>query len=303
MTYLLLCILFNTLLLFIFKLYGKYNVRTFQAIAVNYVVCLFTGAAFAPGDLKIMGEHVGEPWTLASWVLGSLFIGSFYLVAVAAQRIGVAATTVAMKISLVIPVLFSLLVLQNSLKQYAPLNYVGMALALVAVVLTSRRATAGLDPEAPAVKRAWGLPLVVFLAAGLGDVIINFSNDKLLQPEQAGAFTMFTFMAAAVIGVLVILYQTLVQKVKFETKSLVAGVALGIPNYFSIFFLVKSLFAFQNDGAFLYPVNNIGIILLGTLGGILFFKERLSGLNWLGFLLAIAALLLMSYQEVTGFFR
>ncbi|ALI98176.1 hypothetical protein [Rufibacter tibetensis] len=296
MIYLLLCILFNTLLVFIFKLYHRFGVRTFQAIVVNYVVCLFTGAAFAVEDLRVLVQNLGEPWMLASWALGSLFIGSFYLVAVAAQKIGVAATTVAMKISLVIPVLFSLLMLQNGLKQYTLLNYTGMVLALVAVVLTSRRAN--LEDAKEATKRAWVLPLVVFLAAGLGDVIINFTNDQLLQSHQAGAFTISTFLASAVIGVIVLLYSSFAQKVPFERKSLVAGVALGVPNYFSIFFLVQALFAFQNDGAFLYPVNNIGIILLGTLGGILFFGERLSRVNWLGMALAIVALLLMSYQEI-----
>ncbi|AKQ46287.1 hypothetical protein TH63_12700 [Rufibacter radiotolerans] len=296
MLYLLLCVVFNTLLFFIFKLFNRFEVRTFQAIALNYVVCLLTGAAFDGNDVALMLQHVGEPWTIASWVLGTLFIGSFYLVAVATNRIGVAATSVAMKISLVIPVLFSLLVLQNNAKEYSLLNYVGIGLALVAVVLTSRRKAEG--THFPASRWALVLPMVVFLAAGLGDVIINYANEKLMAPEMAGAFTMFTFTASAVIGVVALLYQAVVQKVKFEGKSLVAGLALGIPNYFSIFFLIKALSAFQNDGAFLYPVNNIGIILLGTVGGILFFGERLSKVNWLGFLLAIVALLLMSYQEL-----
>ncbi|GAB2548617.1 hypothetical protein [Rufibacter soli] len=296
MLYLLLCIFFNALLFFIFKLFNRYGVRTFQGIALNYVMCLLTGAAVDWKDVTLMWQHAGEPWTLASWVLGTLFISSFYLVAVATNRIGVAATSVAMKISLVIPVLFSLLVLQNNVKEYSVLNYVGIGLALVAVVLTSRRSENG--TQLPASRWALVLPLVVFLAAGLGDVIINYANEKLMEPQMAGAFTMFTFTASAVIGVAALVYQAMVQKVSLEGKSLVAGLALGIPNYFSIFFLIKALSAFQNDGAFLYPVNNIGIILLGTLGGILFFGERLSKVNWLGFLLAIIALGLMAYQEL-----
>jgi drug/metabolite transporter (DMT)-like permease len=296
MLYLLLCIFFNALLFFIFKLFNRYGVRTFQGIALNYVVCLLTGAAVDWKDITLMWQHAGEPWTLASWVLGTLFISSFYLVAVATNRIGVAATSVAMKISLVIPVLFSLLVLQNNVKEYSVLNYVGIGLALVAVFLTSRRSENG--TQLLASRWALVLPLVVFMAAGLGDVIINYANEKLMKPQMAGAFTMFTFTASAVIGVAALVYQAVVQKVSLEGKSLVAGLTLGIPNYFSIFFLIKALSAFQNDGAFLYPVNNIGIILLGTLGGILFFGERLSKVNWLGFLLAIIALGLMAYQEL-----
>lgn len=296
MFYLLLCVFFNTLLVFIFKLFQRFQVKTFQAIVVNYVICLVTGAFFDPSALPMMAHEAGAPWTVASWCLGTLFIGSFYLIALATQRIGVSAATVAMKISLVIPVLFSLLVLQNSLKAYTFLNYAGMGLALAAIVFTSRRPASG--PAQATGAAALTLPMVVFLASGLGDVIINYANDQLLQPEQAGAFTLFTFTASGTIGIIAIAYQLLVLRTPFARKSLVAGIALGIPNFFSIFFLIKALSAFQNDGAFLYPVNNIGIILLGTLGGILFFKERLSKLNWLGLLLAVVALLLMSYQEV-----
>lgn len=296
MFYLILCVLFNALLVFIFKLYPRFQIRTFQAIVINYVVCLLTGSLFDPTGFPIIFQNLGAPWMLMSWALGSLFIGSFYLIALTTQRIGVSAATVAMKISLVLPVLFSLLVLQNTLKVYTAFNYLGIALALVAIVLTSRRKAA--TDQAPMGLAAWSLPFTVFLAAGAGDIIINYTNLNLLQPEQAGAFTLSTFTASAVIGVLVLLYQAVGQKIPLEKKNVIAGIGLGIPNFFSIYFLVKALSAFQNDGAFLYPVNNIGIILLATAGGILFFRERLSTVNWLGLLLAVAALFLMSYQEV-----
>ena len=297
MLYLLLCVFFNALLVFIFKLYQRFSIRTFQAIVLNYVVCLCTGALFDPTALPIMAENAGEPWMLMSWLLGALFIGSFYLIALTTQKIGVSAATVAMKTSLVVPVLFSLLVLQNTLKDYTFLNYLGIALALAAMVFTSRRQAE--EQVGPLGLLAWALPLIVFVAAGAGDVIINYTNLRLLQPEQAGAFTMSTLAASAVIGLGVLLYQWLVLKVPFERKNAVAGIGLGIPNFFSIYFLVKALSAFQNDGAFLYPVNNIGIILLATLGGILLFGEKLSRLNWLGLFLAVAALVLLSYQEVS----
>ncbi|MFC6997625.1 hypothetical protein [Rufibacter roseus] len=296
MLYLILCILFNALLVFIFKLYQVYRIRTFQAIVINYVICLFTGALFDQSALPIITQNIGASWMWASWLLGSLFIGGFYLIAITTQRIGVSAATVAMKTSLVIPVLFSLLILQNTLKDYTFLNYLGMALALVAIVVTSRRSKT--EEVGSLSLMDWALPVIVFFSAGAGDVIINYTNDQLLQPEQAGAFTISTFAASAAIGSLVLLYQVIVKKVPFEKKNLVAGIGLGIPNFFSIYFLVKALSAFQNDGAFLYPVNNIGIILVATLGGMLFFKERLTKSGWFGLLLAVTALLLISYQEV-----
>jgi len=56
--------------------------------------------------------------------------------------------------------------------------------------------------------------------------------------------------------------------------------------------------AFGGQGALVYPLYNIGVIL-GTAGvGLLFFQEKLAKWNRWGLVLAVLALVLISYQAI-----
>ncbi|WP_299762238.1 hypothetical protein [uncultured Pontibacter sp.] len=301
MLYLLLSILCTASLLFIFKLYERYGVHTFQAIVVNYVVCVLVGLLFPGGTDVLQPQIFTRAWAYFAMALGVIFIVNFYLIAITAQRVGVTVASVAAKISLVIPVLFSLLVLQTTVKDYTWLNYAGMAAALVAIVLSSLRPRGQADGAGGAkVSAALAilLPLVIFLNSGIADSLINYTNQYHLQPHEASQFTMLTFATSAVAGLAVYVYQSFRYKTNFRRRSLIAGFILGVPNYLSVFFLILALGYFHNDGAFFYPINNIGIILAGAAGAVIFFKEKLTPLNLLGLVLAVLALVLISYQEI-----
>ena len=297
MLYLILSVLVSASLIFIFKLFQRYHIHTFQAIVVNYTVCVLVGMLFPGGSDVLQPGIFSNTWAYAAMALGSIFILTFYLMALSTHKAGVTATSVAAKISMVIPVLFSLLVLRNSLKDYNIINYLGMVAALVAIVLTSIR-----PPQNDEVRSTPGLalllPFIIFLNSGIADSLINYTNEYYLQPHEAGQFTMLTFATSATAGMLVLVVLLLLKKVRLNFRSLIAGVILGIPNYFSIYFLIKALTAFGNDGAFLYPINNIGIILVGAIGAVVFFSEKLTRLNLIGIVVAVLAIILISYQEI-----
>ncbi|MBC5993210.1 hypothetical protein [Pontibacter cellulosilyticus] len=297
MLYLILSVLVSASLIFIFKLFQHYNVHTFQAIVVNYTVCIFVGLLFPGGTDVLQPGIFNHTWAYAAMALGTIFILTFYLMALSTHKAGVTATSVAAKISMVIPVLFSLLVLRTSLKDYNIINYLGMAAAVVAIVLTSIRPRNDGDVKASRAVTLL-LPFIIFLNSGIADSLINYTNEHYLQPHQASQFTMLTFTTSATAGLLVLVVVLLLGKVRLNFKSIAAGVLLGIPNYFSIFFLLLALSAFGNDGAFLYPINNIGIILVGAIGAVALFKEKLTKLNLIGIAVAVLAIILISYQEI-----
>jgi multidrug transporter EmrE-like cation transporter len=296
------CILCTVFLILTFKFYEIFKVPTFQAIVVNYITCTIVGLLqFSP--VPALNQVVQASWFPFALLLGTLFIFTFYLIAITAQRVGVTAASVASKISLVIPVLVSLLILQNNLKDYTWPNYLGMAVAVAAIVLTAL--PAGKNPQDGAKNKpalaSLALPFLIFVSSGVGDALINYTNQYYLQPADADAFTTFTFATSAAMGTLVLVYQLFFRKQTFGLRSLVGGIVLGIPNYFSIYFLLKTLSAFKNDGAFLYPVINIGIILGGMAAAIILFKERLSKINLVGVTVAVVALILLSYQEIGNY--
>ena len=82
-----------------------------------------------------------------------------------------------------------------------------------------------------------------------------------------------------------------IQGIRFEKTVLARGAILGIPNMFSTFFLLLALG--QLPAIVVYPIVNIGIILLTTLGAAILWKEKLnrSGLWALQF--GMAALILL----------
>jgi drug/metabolite transporter (DMT)-like permease len=301
MLYLLLSIIASTSLIFIFKLFQRFGVPTFQAIVVNYLTCVVVGFLFSGSGSVVQGSLLQQSWVIYALALGTIFIGTFYLIALTTHKVGITAASVATKISLVIPVLFSLLVLENSLKDYTILNYAGMFVALVAIVLSSirqRNHEDGGEPISPFL--ALLLPFIIFLNSGIADSLINYTNHFHLQQNEVSQFTMVTFTGSAIVGLIVLLYLLISGKNNFYSKSIAAGILLGIPNYFSIYFLIKALYAFGNDGAFLYPVNNIGIILAGAMGAVLFFGEKLTKVNLTGLAMAVVALVLISYQEIVA---
>ncbi len=98
------------------------------------------------------------------------------------------------------------------------------------------------------------------------------------------------------IGICILLFQIFrdLANFKFELKSVAAGIILGVPNYFSIFFIIKALETNILKSAQLFPVLNISNVVLTALVGLLAFKEKLNLLNVIGVLLAIISILLIA---------
>jgi uncharacterized membrane protein len=96
------------------------------------------------------------------------------------------------------------------------------------------------------------------------------------------------FLVAFVVGLVVII----VKKESIQLKSVGWGIALGVPNYFCMYFLVKTLEQFE--ASFIFPINNIAIVVCSTLISLVFFKEKMNAVNWSGFVLAILSILIIS---------
>jgi uncharacterized membrane protein len=88
------------------------------------------------------------------------------------------------------------------------------------------------------------------------------------------------------------------KKEKIAAKNIYAGIILGIPNYFSIYFLLMALTAFEGNGAFVMPVLSIGIIVIASVISATFLGDKLNRVNMAGVLVAILAIILLSYQKM-----
>ncbi|HZG01817.1 MAG TPA: SMR family transporter [Chitinophagales bacterium] len=282
--YLLLSVLFTSYLVIAFKVFHRFRVNTFHAIVVNYVVCVITGSAFKGGVPDYAG-YVQSEWVWYAVLLGCSFVTLFNIMGYVTQRDGITVVSVATKLSMVIPICASFYLYGESATW---VKIVGIALSFAAVYLTSQRD----ENHGVAKSASLLLPMVLFLGSGMNDTLVKHAQHLYLDNETFGDFLIMCFSMAAAAGLVALAYDVIWMKRTFGARALVAGVVLGVPNYFSIYFLLKALE--HGDASFIYPVNNIGIVGFSAVVAWLFFKEHLSVKNWLGLGLAVAAIVLMS---------
>jgi drug/metabolite transporter (DMT)-like permease len=291
MIYLLLSILCNSVLLIILKYFDKYSVNNLQAIVVNYLTAFSLGLLNNNSTGNILSvPHMN--WAWVALALGSLFILIFMLIAKTAQEIGISVATVSNKMSVIIPVAIAVLFYHNSLGW---MKLTGILLALTAVFLTSKKEK---EPGAPVVKK-WHiilLPIVLFLGSGIIDALVNYAQEKLILKTDSSLFVASGFGVAGCIGLCLVLFRIIVKGEHFPLKSLVAGIVLGIPNYFSIWCMIEALNTRFVESSVMYPLNNMGIVMLCAGSSYLLFKEKFSAWNLAGIGLSLVAIALIAFS-------
>ncbi|MBN8825244.1 MULTISPECIES: EamA/RhaT family transporter [unclassified Spirosoma] len=302
MLFLALSILLSVLLLLNFRIFPRYQVDTFQAIVFNYPVCFLTGLALLPAGQSFTIDF-SQTWTWLAFGLGVGFILTFMLSGASTQRMGITATSLANNLSLVVPVCFSLFVFKTGGKVFDALNYLGLVLAVVAVGLSTYKPESASDPGAKRGRLGANvlLPIGVFLFYGATNTMINYMNLHYIpSTDKTIQVTLTMVIGAIVAGLLMLIIRLIQGKERILARNLVGAVTLGIPNFLSFYTLVMALSAFGGNGAFVYPLYNIGVILLAALMAALFFKESLSTANKLGLGLAVVAISLISWQELAS---
>ena len=286
MIYLLLSILSSSLIFVIFKLYTVYGINTLQAIIYNYFIACSVGL-FLNGQSAELARIPQEAWFPGTLILGLLFISVFYLAALTTQRNGLSVVSVASKMSLAIPVLFGIFFFRESA---GIIKVMGIVLALAAVFLTSIKKKDSLEIE----KKNLLFPLLVFLGSGTIDTGIKYLETSYVAREDVAVFSSTIFAVAGSIGVCVLIFQGIRGKLRISFRNVLGGILLGVPNFFSIYFLVLALRTEGFESSTIFPLNNVSIVLVSTLLGILLFKERLISKNWLGIVLAIGSILMIA---------
>lgn len=286
MIYLLLSIVFNAVLFVIIKLFARFNIDALQALVVNYFVAFLVGLFFLENSLAPK-EIINHDWFKGSILLGFVFISTFYATTLTSQRNGLSVASVASKMSVIIPVTLGVILYNETL---GFVKIIGILLALIAVYFTSKKETGEVQQATSLV-----FPVLVFLGAGTIDASLKYLQTYHVPANQIGLFSTVTFFCAFSVGVLTILFLTIRGQIKFSGRNILGGIALGLPNYFSLYYLVKMLEAKAFQSATLFTIHNISIVLVSTFVGILFFKEKISLRNAFGIGLALFALYLVTY--------
>ena len=114
-----------------------------------------------------------------------------------------------------------------------------------------------------------------------------------MKTELRGLVDKYKLNTICTMGVIVLLYQKVKGILSFEFKSILGGILLGVPNYFSIVYLLKALSTEGMESSTAFTLNNVGIVILSTLFGLFIFKEKLISKNWFGIIIAIVSIILI----------
>lgn len=286
MIYLLLSILSSSFIFVMFKLFRRFEINTMQAIVINYYIACLVGffGFIIDTDITQIPEKSWFPGTI---LLGILFIVVFNLAAITTQRSGLSVVSVATKMSVAIPVLFGILYFNES---SGSIKIIGIILALAAVYLTSIKSREGI----PINKKNLIFPVLVFLGSGIIDTSIKYLETSYVSKTDVALFSSSIFFVAGIIGTGILIVQGFMGTLRITGKNILGGIVLGIPNYFSIYFLVMALRSEGFESSSIFTINNVAIVLVSTVLGIALFKERLIPKNWIGIAMAIISILLVA---------
>lgn len=277
-------ILTSSCLFFIFRLFPKFGIDTAQAIVVNYFTAFTCGCIVSRSlpDFKAIDDTKIWIWMVLS---GFLFISLFLAMGISSVKNGVGVTSVVVKMSMALTMLLFVGIYHEQLTVF---KIAGFVLAIAGVLLMSAQ-----QPANDEKRNAVLLLPVLFFGSSLLDLVLKRSQDDLGSfPDSA--FTASGFLAAGIFGLVYISILFITGKKRFHPRNLLGGVILGIPNYFSIFLLIRSYRTTGWSASTTLAVTAISIVSLSAIFGMIIFKESATLRKFGGLLASVASIVLLA---------
>ena len=277
MIYLLLAIISSALVSLVMRLSTDKVRGNVAMLVVNYIVCTILAAGFA-GVGELLPESKGLERTLVLGAAnGVLYLASFVLFQMNVKRNGVVLSSTFMKLGLLVPMVLSVVLFREMPKA---VQIIGFALAVAAILMIN------LEKDSGGKGFKFGLVLLL-LCGGMADAMSKVF-EEIGEAAHSQQFLLYTFAVAFILCVCLMAYK----KQKIGKDEIIYGVLIGIPNFFSAKFLLKSLESI--DAVIAYPTFSVATILVVTLVGVMAFKEKLGKRRWAALGIILAALVLLN---------
>lgn len=281
MLFLVLSVLCSVVVSVLLKIAKRSQVNLAQAVAFNYVMAVGL-------TLYLLKPPMPKQWNTLPWwlflALGILLPSIFIVMGKAVQAAGIVKSDAAQRLSLFLPIVAAVTLFGEQLTDSRMMGIVLAFLALFALLV--RRG----DKSGNSIS---GVILLLGVWVGYGVIDILFKQVA----KSGSAFALNLAVSFALAGVLMFFY-LLILREKINWKSLLGGLLLGVFNFFNILFYIKAHQAFSDNPTLVFAAVNVGVIALGTLTGVVFFREKLSTLNIAGLVLALCAIVMLFYGDI-----
>ena len=289
MVWIILCALSYIGIFVIFKLIDTLKAPLLNSVVVNYLTAAVLG--FVVFGTFPVGQIVTSGWFPMGILLGFLFIVTFLLIGISSRETGIVITTVASKMSLVIPMVFSIIAYNENT---SGTKIASIILAILSVILCTYK------PSERKIKSSiWKflLPAIIFLLMGANDSLVIFSREKFGIFDDAALFTATLFGISLLCGLIYSVAKRGTMKNFLVFKTWWLGILLGSFNFGSVYFVIRSMNTGLISTSSLYGICNTSTILLSILIGMAFFKEKLNKHNVAGAIFALLTIVLMAFAD------
>jgi drug/metabolite transporter (DMT)-like permease len=280
MIYIIISILCSVTVAILLKLAKRYKINIVQAVTFNYLFAMILGIVFFKPKLSLF-PVVLSPLTI---ILGILLPLVFWLLAGSIRKIGIARTDIAQRLSLIIPIAAAYLLFNET---FSILKIAGIILGFIAIIMILHKVSSAKGSVKDIL-----YPIAVFIGYGVIDILFKKTAQLNVAPYTTALI--FIFFIAFLVSLISISYLILVKKEKLQLVNVLCGFILGLFNFGNILFYLKAHQALNNHPSTVFATMNMGVILGGCLVGVIIFKEKLNLFNYLGFILAISAIILIS---------
>jgi len=282
MLFLILSIIFSVTVGAIFKLVRGHSTSIPQVVATNYLFALLLCYFFFNPDLTAVG--VEAPWRIYI-SLGVLLPTIFLFLVASIKHVGIVKTDAAQRLSLFIPILAAWLIFGE---KFNGLKISALLIAFPALLFI-------LTKPSESTKNKWIYSAVVLVGFGLIDILFKQIALYTELPYITSLFVVF--LLALTIMTAVVSFELGFKKVKLDYKNLFFGALVGLFNFGNIFFYLKAHQSFADNPSTVFAGMNMGVIIVGSLTGIIVFKEKLSKMNFVGLFLALIAIVLIVISQ------
>jgi drug/metabolite transporter (DMT)-like permease len=278
MIYLILAVICSSSLALILKAGNVKKSNTAVLINANYLTASILSLVFIfyEGAFRLSLTAF-----LFALFLGYVFAATFFIYSKAVGLAGTALATVSARLSVLIPVLFSIIL-------YGESPTVKMLFGFIVALLTLYLFYLSLKNHNGKTNSSGSYVTLLLLLLGIG--FVDFSMkifERNFPAEEKGSFVFTIFFTAFIYT----LAHIVVKKIKFEKSTYKLGLLLGLPNVLAIHFVLAALS--ELPAIIVFPIQNIGVIVFTAVMAYIIWKERLNKFGIAAIITGIISILLL----------
>jgi drug/metabolite transporter (DMT)-like permease len=284
MLYIFLSVCCSVLVSILLKMAKRYQINVVQAITWNYAIAAVLTWFF----LKPQTASITQGPVNLYLLLGVLLPLIFYLMASAVRSAGIVRTDVAQRLSLLLSLTAAYFLFDD---QFPVLKIIGILIGFAAIACLipwQKKHVVTQDN-----RNTWFYLLAVFIGFGAIDILFKQMANNKAVPYTASL--LLVYLVSFGVSLFGSAYQIKIKKRRFLFRHIFFGFILGLFNFGNILFYLKAHQALAGNPSTVFTAMNIGVITVGTIVGLVIFKEKLGFLHKVGIVLAVLAIGIIAY--------